>query len=229
MDNYVNYNIQFAQILGLHSAIYVSELLNINEKAVRKKKVQDDYFVVDREYIKKRTTLDIPEQKEIDTFLLNLGILKQDKQNKDRLTLDLTVLTSLVSAEPATLKDLEKLVKSAKPKKKTKAAVIADTLKAKVTVENEELREAYFDWIDAVMHKQGWMSAVSVTSAPKVIDTYCDHNLDLALEILKIASINGYRDIQWAVNTYEADHKVTYRPKQYIAPKQPVSVSSEVF
>lgn len=229
MDNYVNYNIQFAQILGLHAAIYVSELLNINEKAVRKNKTKDGYFTVDREYIKKRTTLDLAEQKELDTFLLNLGILKQDKDSKNVLTLDLTILTSLVSAEPATVKDLEKLVKSAKPKKRTKSAVIADTLKEKVLVENEELKEAYYDWIDAVMHKQGWMSTVSVTSAPKVIDAYCDHNLDLALELLKIASINGYRDIQWAINTYEADHKVNYRPRQYSAPKQPVSVSSEVF
>lgn len=228
MDNYVNYNIQFAQILGLHAAIYVSELLNINEKAVRKKKVKDDFFVVDREYIKKRTTLEITEQNDIDKFLLNLGILKQDKQNKDRLTLDLTVLTSLVSAEPATIKDLEKLVKSAQPKKRTKSAVIADSLKAKVLVQNAELREAYNDWIDAVMHKQGWMSATSVTTAPKVIDAYCDHNLDLALELLKIASINGYRDIQWAINSYEADHKVNYKPTHYTASKKPV-VSSEVF
>ena len=234
MDNYVNYNIQFAQILGLHTAIYISELLNVNEKAIRKKKIKDDFFVVDREYIKKRTTLEISEQKEIDTFLLNLGILKQDKENKDKLTLDLTVLTSLVSAEPTTIKDLEKLVKSAKPKKKTKSAAIADTLKSKVTVENSELREAYFDWIDAVMYKQGWMSATSVTTAPKVIDAYCDHNLDLALELLKIASINGYRDIQWAINSYEADHKVNYKPR-YVASKQsevlkqPVAVSSEVF
>lgn len=228
MDNYVNYNIQFAQILGLHAAIYVSELLNINEKAVRKKKVQDDYFIIDREYIKKRTTIEITEQKELDEFLLNLGILKQDKDNKDRLTLDLTVLTSLVAAEPATLKDLEKLVKSAKPRKKTKSAAIADNLKAKVTVTNPELREAYYQWIDAVMHKQGWMSATSVTVAPTIIDTYCDHNLDLALELLKIASINAYRDMQWAINKYESEHKVSYRLPRNV-PQQPVSVGSEVF
>ena len=164
MDNYVNYNIQFAQILGLHTAIYLSELLNINEKAVRKNKIKDNFFTVDRKYIKDRTTLDITEQKDIDACLLKLGILKQDKDNMNMLTLDLTVLTSLVSSEPTTIKDLEKFVKNAMPKKKTKASAIADNLKAKLDVQNPELYELYCQWIDTVMHKQGWMSATSVTA-----------------------------------------------------------------
>lgn len=229
MDNYVNFNIQFAQILGLHTAIYVSELLNINEKAVRKKKVKDNFFTIDRKYIKDRTTIDIPEQKEIDKCLLNLGILKQDKDNMDTLTLDLTVLTSLVSSEPTTVKDLQKIVKNAAPKKKTKSAIIADSLKAKLNVSNPELHELYCQWIDTVMHKQGWMSATSVTTAPQVLDAYCDHNLDMALEIMKIASLNGYRDIQWAINSYEDDHKVSYKPSKNVTNRAQVRVSSEVF
>lgn len=228
MDNYVNYNIQLAQILGLHPAIYISELLNINEKAVRKKKIIDDYFVVDRKYIEKRTTLDSIEQEKIDKFLIKLSILKQDTSNKNRLTLDLTILTSLVSATPATVRDLKSLVKSISPsKKKTKAACIADELKGKVLTQNVELRQSYYEWIDAVMHKQGWMSATSVTSGEKVIDDYCDHDLDLAIQLLRIASINGYRDIQWAINSYEKDYMLSYRPKSSPS-KQPV-LSSEVF
>ena len=32
-DNYVSFNVQLAHIVGLHAAIYLSELLNINSKA----------------------------------------------------------------------------------------------------------------------------------------------------------------------------------------------------
>lgn len=229
MDNYVNFNIQFAQILGLHTAIYLSELLNINEKAVRKNKVKDNFFTIDRKYIKDRTTLEVTEQKEIDACLLGLGILKQDKENMDTLTLDLTVLASLVSSEPTTIKDLQKIVKNAMPKKRTKAAAIADNLKAKVDVKNPELYELYCQWIDTVIHKQGWMSVTSVTTAPQVLDAYCDHNLDLALEIMKIASLNGYRDIQWAINSYESEHKVSYKPSKPVTNREQIRVSSEVF
>lgn len=232
MDNYVQFNIKIAEILGLHPAIYISELLNINEKAVRKDKVSEDGFIVDRNYIMKRTTLSPDEQKEIDVILLNLGILKKSENNSDKLVLDLTILTSLVSAEPVSLKKLEKLINNAKaaPKKRTKAEAIIDNLKKNVEVSNEELKSAYMCWIDAVYAKQGWMSVKSVTSGQKLIDSYCNHNLDLALQLLEIASINGYRDIQWAINTYEKDYKLSYHMAQpNVSVPSTNSLSEEVF
>lgn len=231
MDNYVHYNIKIAEILGLHPAIYISELLNINEKAVRKAKISDNCFVVDRGYIQKRTTLSKEEQKEIDGMLLNLGILKKPDDNEDSVTLDLTVLTSLIAAEPISLKNLEKVIAASSPKRKrTKAEAIIDSLKSHVQVSNDELRDAYFDWIETVHSKQGWMSVKSVTVAQKTVDNYCDHNLDLALQLLEIASLHGYRDIQWAINKYEDDYKLSYRIPA--SPQKDVSstgLSKEVF
>lgn len=232
MDNYIQFNIRLAQILGLHAAIYLSELMNINEKAVRKDKLSDDFFTVDRDYVEKRTTISKDEQKELDTFLLNFGVLKKSDSDKENgLTLDLTVLTSLVSADPVSLKSLEKLVAASKePKKRrTKAEAIIDSLKAKVKTQNEELRCAYNDWIDSVYAKQGWMSVKSVTCGESLIDQYSNHNLDLALKLLEIASLNGYRDIQWAINKYESEYKVTYRVPNSVPSPGPVQLSSEVF
>ena len=234
MDNYVHYNIKIAQILGLHASIYISELLNINEKAVRKDKLSDDCFIVDRNYIERRTTLSKDEQKEIDTMLLNLGILKKLESNPDGLTLDLTILTSLVSAEPVSLEKLEKAISAAKSSskpKRTKAEAIIDSLKAKVECTNSELKAAYADWIEAVYAKQGWMSVKSVTVAQRTVDEYCNHNLDLALKLLEIASINAYRDISWAINLYEKDYKVSYSiPKESARPQNTAqNLSSEVF
>lgn len=230
MDNYVNFNIKLAEILGLHPAIYISELLNINEKAVRKDKVADNCFKVVRSYITKRTTLSIEEQKEIDALLVSIGVLKVNPESSDALTLDLTMLTSLVSAEPTDIEKLKKIVNTSKPKKRTKAQVIIDQLKTLVVVENEELRQAYYDWIDAVNAKQGWMSAKSVTVGQKTIDAYCNHNLDLALQLLEIASMGGYRDIQWAINTYEKNYKLNYRiPAAPVKQRVTTALSEEVF
>ena len=68
-SNYVSYNIRLAELLGLHAAIYLSELMNINDKAIRKNKLNDNYFKLKREYITSRTTFDVK------TFLIVLNIV----------------------------------------------------------------------------------------------------------------------------------------------------------
>ncbi len=231
MDNYVHFNIKLADIIGLHPAIYVSELLNINEKAVRKDKVKDDCFVVDRNYITKRTTLQKEEQIEIDGILLNLGILKKQDDSEDSLILDVSVLTALLSAEEASIEKLMKAVSTSKPRKRTKGEVIIESLKKHITATNEELYAAYSDWIDAVYAKQGWMSVKSVTVAQRTVDEYCNHNLDLALQILDIASVNAYRDIQWAINKHKEDYKLSYNIPAVVPSKATSTqqLSSEVF
>ena len=40
-DMYVSYNVKLAQVLDLQSAIYISELININRKAIEKNKLKD--------------------------------------------------------------------------------------------------------------------------------------------------------------------------------------------
>ena len=76
MDNYVSFNSQLASIIGLHSAIYVSELINITRKATLKNKLTDNkYITVDREYITNRTTITLDEQYEIDKKLNKVGLV----------------------------------------------------------------------------------------------------------------------------------------------------------
>ena len=76
MDNYVSYNIKIAEIFGLHASIYLSELMNINDKAIRKSKITgESYFTVDRNYIEKRTTLTKSEQLKIDESFKQIGLL----------------------------------------------------------------------------------------------------------------------------------------------------------
>ena len=38
-SNQLSFNIKVAQLVGLHSAVYLSELMAINEKAIRKNKI----------------------------------------------------------------------------------------------------------------------------------------------------------------------------------------------
>lgn len=226
-SNYVSYNVQLAELLGLHTAIYLSELMNINEKAIKKDKLDNNYFTLVRSYITSRTTLDEKEQLEIEDNLLKLGILEQGEQ-KDTISLNITTLTTLMMDPDEQLIDkITKIKKKATSKRgRTKADAIKDNLKANLKVTNEELKEAYCGWIDAIYDKQGWMSAKCVTVAETTVDSFSNHNLDVALKLLEIASIHGYRDIQWAINKYNQEFKVSYQTSP--APKRVVTSNSEL-
>ena len=48
-DNQASYNIKIAQVMGLHTAIYINELINISNKATQKNKlIADKFFILDR-------------------------------------------------------------------------------------------------------------------------------------------------------------------------------------
>ena len=232
MDNYVSYNIKIAEIFGLHPAIYLSELMNINDKAIRKSKITgESYFTVDRKYIEKRTTLTKAQQLKIDDTFKEIGLLKVDETDQNTLTLDITVLTSIMTGGKQTIKELKSLTNKISKTKRTKDEAIKDNLKNYITTDNPELREAYFDWIDAVYAKQGWMSARSVKEAQKDVDNASGRNLDVALKIINIAAIRGYREMEWAINAYKRDYEPTFRLNTTV--QQPVEerveLSEEVF
>ena len=126
-SNYVNFNIKLAQILGLKPAIYLSQIMDINEKAIRKNKVNNNYFTIDRKYIESRTTLTTDEQSAIEKDLLNIGILERDTEKKNTISLNITMLTSIMmTPDEDLLKDISSLSKA---KKKTKSEVIEEHLK----------------------------------------------------------------------------------------------------
>lgn len=207
-SNYVNFNIKLAQILGLKPAIYLSQIMDINEKAIRKNKVDNNYFTIDRKYIESRTTLTADEQSAIEKDLLNIGILERDTEKKNTISLNITMLTSIMmTPDEDLLKDISSLSKA---KKKTKSEVIEEHLKNNILTTNVELRDAYYEWIESVLAKKGAMTKAAVIHAQPTLDNFCNRNLDVALKVLEIASIHGYEDINWAINSYNKEYKVNY-------------------
>ena len=209
LSNYASFNIKIAQILGLKAAIYLSQIMDINEKAIRKNKIDNNFFTIDRKYVESRTTLTRDEQVAIEKDLLNIGILEKDAEKKNTISLNITTLTSIMmTPDEDLLKDISSLSKT--KKKRTKSEVIEDNLKDNVLTTNEELRDAYYEWIESVITKKGMMTKAAVIHAQPTLDAFCDRNLDVALKVLEIASIHGYEDINWAINSYNKEFKVSY-------------------
>lgn len=208
-DNYVSYNVKIAESLGLTTAVYLTELININHKAYLKEKLDPEgFFTVDRKYVLKRTTLDSTVQCELDKALVKLNVLQVSNNSKNSIKLDLEALASLITqVDVKKLAEISKKVLPQKDKKKSQREAIIDNLKSNIVETNEELRSAYFEWIDAVYSKQNWMSKKAVVEGQQLINSYSNHDLDLALKILDIAIMGAYRDIHWAISSFERDYK----------------------
>jgi hypothetical protein len=232
-SNYVSFNVKLAEILGLQSAIYISELMNINDKAIRKSKMNDSGFSLDRDYVRKRTTLTVEEQLDIEQNLIKLSIIEKPTDDVNCIVLNINILTTLLmSTDDELLDNVEKLSKlKTKKSKATKAEAIRQNLKTNILTTNMELVEAYSDWIDAVYAKQGWMSKKAVTLGQSVVDKFSNHDLDVALTVISIAAMHGYVDMQWAINKYNEQYKVRREVNHTPKPVNvtPVELSSEAF
>ena len=74
------------------------------------------------------------------------------------------------------------------------------------------------------------MSKKAVMLGQQIVDDFSKRNLDVALQVLSIAALHGYRDISWAVNKYKEQYKFVREIRPAIVSEQPkVVLSSEVF
>ena len=234
-DMSVSYNVKLAHRIGLHTSIYVTELINIYRKATQKGKIVDEkYFRVDRDYVELRTTLTKEEQRELDQALKNISVVKISSKNRDTIGIDIEELSKLVLDDDAN--KIEGTVKTQLRKKApTKKDAIIAQLKSYVSASNEELRDAYYEWIEESYARNGWMSAASIREAQRAIDNYSGKDLDIALDILHIASTNGYKDIMWAIERYEKNgmyKKITSQVNsatEMKTPKATLTFTDEVY
>lgn len=234
-NNYVSFNIKVAEVLGLHTAIYVSELININNKALHKNKINEaGYFKVDRKYITSRTTLQPDEQKQIEDKLVEIQILQIDPNDRDAFKIDINNLANIaISDDVKFLKDVSKITANVKQPKKTKRQSYIEVLKDCAAHENAELNQAYMDWVDGVYaNPKGFLSPKSVKVFKETVDNFAQGNLDLALKIIDIATVNGYRDATWAINVFNRDFAAEFNRKYRMnlsATQKKQKLSDEVF
>lgn len=238
-DNYAMFNIKVANVMGLHAAVYVNEILNITQKAQQKRKIVNGYVTIDRDYVHRRTTIFPEEQISIDKKLVGIGVLLVAEDNPDNIQLSVDTLANLVAADDANL--LKKVTKLTEVKSvvqsSTKMSMRQKTileLKDFIKCSNEELLTAYRDWVDGVYaNPKGYLSKRAIIVFQRDVDEFARGDLDLALKIIEIATINGWRCAEWAINTFKKDYAkdfyANYAQVVPSAPQRSVSLSDEVF
>lgn len=211
-DNYLTFNIDAARILGLNSAVYFSILISTYERAIKKNKlINENYFKIDRKYIFNLTTLSVEDQLHIDAQLLKLSLIEKDENDENIMKIDTQLYASIILNDDAKLiKDITKKVKikSTREQKETKRSMIIKNLKDGINCSNYELLTALRNWVEAIYSKpNGYLSGKIIDTFIDTLNNYTQGDLDLALRLVEIASIQGYRDCNWAINIYEKDLK----------------------
>lgn len=212
-DNNITININLARIFGLYTAVYCSELIKIYNKALNKNKLVDtDYFKVDRKYVYSKTTVSIEDQLKADLNLSKIGLIKKHQDDPDVIRIDLSLLGSIIiSDDEKTLGDIAKKVKVNSPKgiKESQRQRVIIELKNSIECSNYELLTALRNWVDSIYSKPGgYLSKSVIKSFQNTLNSYTQGDLDLALKLVEIATIQGYKDCQWAINVYEKDLKI---------------------
>ena len=220
-NNYAMYNIKLAQTIGLEAAVYCSQLLTIQSKAQRKKKMVGDYFCVDRDFIKRQTCLTNERQIALDAELVKLQVLKRDETNLDLLLVNIDILSSLIANEDIDLQaNLNQLfITDKQAKKEAKQQAIKQKLMASLKCPNVEMQVALGNWIDAVNAnpKVPPVNKVLLKKFYDDVNAYTKgEDLDLALWIINTSAAYGWRDAQWAIQRHQEQNvqKVQYKKSQ---------------
>lgn len=226
--NYIMINIDAIHIFGLNTAVYCSELLNIYKKAVIKNKLYNEkYFKIDRNYIKKQTSLEIEDQIKCDLNLRKVNIIKQDENDPDIIYFDVEIYASVLSSEDVKLLDsVSSKVKVENPKnvKQTQRDRIIIALKEAIECKTLPILQKLQEWIDSVMaDPKKFLSKQQVVAFKNRLDDYCNGDLEKALAIIDIATVHGYIDCQWAINLFERNNK----PINSINPQSAVRVTEQ--
>jgi hypothetical protein len=211
--NYLMINKDAIKILGLHTAVYCSELLTIYKKVVTKKTWinTENYFQVDRNYIEKQTSLTSEEQLKCDLNLAKVNIIKIAEDNPNIIYFDVEIFSSVLASEDIKLLDkVSKTVKTKTPKgtKEANTKYIIQTLKESIECRTPEVLFKLRDWIDCIFENGKVLSKAQVKLFKDKLDDYCDGDLQLALKIIDSAIVHAYIDCQWAINSHEKDQKV---------------------
>ena len=221
-SNYQSYNVEIAQLFGLETAVYLNALIEINEKAIRKNKLVDEHFLIDRDYILSRTTLKQAQQKQIEENLVRAKIIH--KNNEDCIKVNIDILASLMLKEnEKVMNNLSSLLNISS--KDAKARNILNNVKRYInTSYPEDMKTAYSEWLDVVYSKFGFVSKQMIINAQTCVDNEANHDVNKAIDIIHIASANGWKDMTYAVNQYKQRNTGLTQVKQ-----NSIEISKESF
>lgn len=205
-DN-LSINVKLRSVFGLNTAVYWAILRFISKRVVAKEKFdQDGFFQLDRQYVEKYTTLTEEDQRECEAVLSEAGIV--EVKDKNCLRVDAEKRTGLIiGASASQLKTIKSRVSrlTKDQRKEAKLAGMAKQIKTAVTESNEDLKMAYYNYIDTIVHVKHINKAIMTTIINELND-YSD-NPNTKKIIIELMMSAGYTVTAYGIQLYEREYK----------------------
>lgn len=222
-DNYMVINLDLIQLMGLTTAGYLTELITIKNKAVRKNKTKEIeniiYFKVDREYIKQKLGISEEEQTKIEKKLAEINVIKFIINNglivPNIISLNEDLLCGLLyMSDDKMFNDVKlRCAKTVKGILPTKNELIKENMKKFVKCE-KELEPLYFNWIESVYARptNNFLTKAIINNFQNEINNYTN-SIEVKRDLLSIAITRGYKDFKYIKSIYETEMK-NFKPFQ---------------
>lgn len=248
-DSYTMVNLKYIELFGHVAAIYLSEIIRIIPKAVKKKAIiEGNYFKIKRDYIEERVKLDRAKQLECDSYLASFGIIAVKPDDEDCIAVNLEMLTGWVTdTDPSLIKEAQAVAKkqtktkakelkvkktaATEEEKQTKTkAIIATMIRIALEVnpvKDETFEKAYIGWVEAVYANKRFLTREVITNFINTISKFSpDYNVQL--EVISYATNSGYSEAAWAINVYNRAHQTNGRPAMINSTPQKVATINSV-
>lgn len=224
VDNFLShsYNIELAKKYGVKASILLSYVFSVRTATLSDKEV-----LLNREQIRNATGLSASEQKEAEDILYQNHILTL-KQFTGKADGNYYIINPLQIVERDDSQNISNMFlpkamevaeqESHVSKEDLKRESIKRNLKNSIQISDESLRQYVYMWIDTIYEKpNGFLSKTAVELAMQDLSNFST-DVSTRVEILKIAIKLGYKDIKWAINSYQRTNKDAqiYRWQPYV-------------
>lgn len=213
-------NKRLVKIAGFEVAAYWAELQSVLKQVVKKQTMDEQgFFLLDRSYVERETTLTISKQLKCEEKLIELGALLRDTENPNRIAIGVNAMVAVITGEDTT--KLKKSGRSSADEKAAKIAGMKATMKKAIVETDPETRAAYERWIDGMIDAANCRFTKAVVQIFEKTITEYTTNKAIRLKIIEIATTNSYKDATWAINRLTGDSK---KPGTFIGVPQKQNV-----
>ena len=199
-------NKRLVKLAGFEVAAYWAELQSVLKQVVKKQTMDEQgFFLLDRNYIERETTLTVNKQLKCEEELIELGALLRDAENPNRIAIGVNAMVAVITGEDTT--KLKKSRKSSADEKAAKIEGIKSTMKKALVETDPDIRAAYERWIDGMIDAANCRFTKAVVQVFEKTITEYTTNKAIRLKIIEIATTNSYKDATWAINKLDGRFK----------------------
>lgn len=199
-------NKRLVKLAGFEVAAYWAELQSVLKQVVKKQTMDEQgFFLLDRGYIERETTLTVNKQLKCEEELIELGALLRDAENPNRIAIGVNAMVAVITGEDTT--KLKKSRKSSADEKAAKIEGIKSTMKKALVETDPEIRAAYERWVDGMIDAANCRFTKAVVQVFEKTITEYTTNKAIRLKIIEIATTNSYKDATWAINKLDSRFK----------------------